>query len=77
MATIIAYKEIDNAIEKLVDSSSQKNIADILCPKEGCKCVVLKRNTATLVEREGSKVIDDYTINFFFICINSPYTCIA
>jgi hypothetical protein len=65
MATIIAYKEIDNAIEKLVDSSSQKNTADILCPKEGCKCVVLKKNTATLVEREGSKVIDDYTISFF------------
>ncbi|KAG1332640.1 hypothetical protein G6F62_007140 [Rhizopus arrhizus] len=56
MATIIAYKEIDNAIEKLVDSSSQKNTADILCPKEGCKCVVLKKNTATLVEREGSKL---------------------
>lgn len=50
-----SFKSIDNPLEALVNESG-KNIADILCPKENCKCVILRKNTATLVEREGAKV---------------------
>ncbi|KAL4209903.1 hypothetical protein CU097_008737 [Rhizopus azygosporus] len=54
--TAIAYKDIKDPLKTLVDPSSKKNTADILCPKESCKCVILKRNTATLVERDASKL---------------------
>lgn len=53
MAT--SYKAIENPLEKLVNES-KKNVADILCPKENCKCVILRKNAATLVERDGSKL---------------------
>ncbi|KAI8643532.1 Mss4-like protein [Parasitella parasitica] len=51
-----AYNNMENPLEKLVDESG-KNSADVLCPKEGCKCVILKKYTATLVERDGSKLV--------------------
>lgn len=50
-----SYKTIENPLQRLVDDLG-KNVADILCPKENCKCVILKKNTATLVERDGAKV---------------------
>lgn len=50
-----AYKTIENPLETLVNESG-KNVADILCPKEDCKCIILRKNTATLVERDGAKV---------------------
>jgi hypothetical protein len=50
-----AYKNIENPLEKLVNESGE-NIADVLCPKENCKCVILRKKAATLVERDGSKV---------------------
>lgn len=49
------YKNIENPLEKLVNESG-KNVADVLCPKQDCKCIILRKNTATLVERDGSKV---------------------
>lgn len=50
-----SYKTIENPLQRLVDDLG-KNVADILCPKENCKCVILRKNTATLVERDGAKV---------------------
>ncbi|CEP08052.1 hypothetical protein [Parasitella parasitica] len=50
---IVSYENI----EKPLVNSSGKNSADVLCPKEGCKCVVLGKETATLVERDGSKLV--------------------
>ncbi|KAG2233277.1 Mss4-like protein [Thamnidium elegans] len=50
-----SYKTIENPLEKLVNDLG-KNVADILCPKENCKCVILRKNTATLVERDGAKL---------------------
>lgn len=50
-----AYKNIKNPLERLVNESG-KNVADVFCPKENCKCVILRKNAATLVERDGSKV---------------------
>ncbi|KAI9486667.1 MAG: Mss4-like protein [Benjaminiella poitrasii] len=50
-----SYKSIKNPLEQLVDKDG-KNIADILCPKENCKCVILRKNAAVLVERDGSKL---------------------
>jgi hypothetical protein len=50
-----AYKNIENPLERLVNESG-KNTADVLCPKENCKCIILRKNAATLVERDGSKV---------------------
>lgn len=49
------YKSMENPLERLVNESG-KNSADVLCPKENCKCVILRKNAATLVERDGSKV---------------------
>lgn len=50
-----SYKSMENPLERLVNESG-KNSADVLCPKENCKCVILRKNAATLVERDGSKV---------------------
>jgi hypothetical protein len=55
-----AYKSIENPLKRLVNESG-KNTADILCPKETCRCVILRKNAATLVERDGSKVTDSST----------------
>ncbi|KAI8088080.1 Mss4-like protein [Gilbertella persicaria] len=49
-----AYKDITNPLETLVQSG--RNDADILCPKGDCQCVILRKNAATLVERDGSKL---------------------
>jgi putative transposon-encoded protein len=56
MAEIVTFQSIENPLEKLVTDAG-KNAADILCPKETCKCVVFRKNTASLVERDGAKVI--------------------
>ncbi|KAL9553544.1 hypothetical protein MBANPS3_003246 [Mucor bainieri] len=50
-----SYKSIENPLERLANESG-KNVADILCPKENCNCVILRKNAATLVERDGSKL---------------------
>lgn len=44
------------SLEAILDSDANKNKADLLCPKEGCKCVILRKNTAVLVQRDGAKV---------------------
>lgn len=49
------YKSMENPLERLVNESG-KNAADVLCPKENCECVILRKNAAVLVERDGSKV---------------------
>lgn len=49
------YKSMENPLKRLVDESG-KNVADVLCPKENCKCVILRKNAAILVERDGAKV---------------------
>ncbi|KAG1437684.1 hypothetical protein G6F56_012988 [Rhizopus delemar] len=54
--SIIAYKDLELPLEKLVDPSTKKNVADILCPKQNCNCVILRKNAASLVERDGSKL---------------------
>lgn len=68
-----SFKSIDNPLETLVNESG-KNIADILCPKENCKCVILRKNTATLVEREGAKV---WINNPIFTCCNNNFFIIS
>jgi hypothetical protein len=57
MAEIVTFQSIENPLEKLVTDAG-KNAADILCPKETCKCVVFRKNTASLVERDGAMVIE-------------------
>ncbi|KAF1803969.1 Mss4-like protein [Mucor lusitanicus] len=49
------YKSMENPLERLVNESG-KNAADVLCPKENCECVILRKNAAVLVERDGSKL---------------------
>ncbi|KAG2203048.1 hypothetical protein INT47_013264 [Mucor saturninus] len=49
------FKSIDKPLETLVNESG-KNVANILCPKENCQCIILRKNTATLVERDGAKL---------------------
>ncbi|KAG2189744.1 hypothetical protein INT46_004805 [Mucor plumbeus] len=49
------YKSLKDPLERLVNEFG-KNSADVLCPKENCKCVILRKNAATLVERDGSKL---------------------
>ncbi|CAO3615194.1 unnamed protein product [Mucor fragilis] len=49
------YKSMENPLKRLVDESG-KNVADVLCPKENCKCVILRKNAAILVERDGAKL---------------------
>jgi hypothetical protein len=44
------------SLEAILDKDTNKNKADLLCPKEGCKCVILRKNTAVLVQRDGAKV---------------------
>ncbi|KAI8339168.1 Mss4-like protein, partial [Chlamydoabsidia padenii] len=44
------------SLEAILDKDTNKNKADLLCPKDGCQCVILRKNTAVLIERDGSKL---------------------
>ncbi|ORY98636.1 Mss4-like protein [Syncephalastrum racemosum] len=48
------FQAAENALEKIV--SENKNAADLLCPVEGCNCVIMKKDAATLVERPDNKL---------------------
>ncbi|KAI8393660.1 Mss4-like protein [Radiomyces spectabilis] len=50
----VRFDAIKNPLEELVHSG--KNAADILCPKDNCNCMIFRANTATWVERDGSKL---------------------
>ncbi|KAI8370794.1 guanine nucleotide exchange factor MSS4-like protein [Choanephora cucurbitarum] len=49
------YKDISDPLTTLVTESG-KNAADVLCPKPTCNCIILRKNAATLVEGDGSKL---------------------
>ncbi|KAI8973551.1 Mss4-like protein [Mycotypha africana] len=49
------YKQVQDPLKELVNDQG-KNLTDILCPKKTCHCVIFRRNTATLVEGDGSKL---------------------
>ena len=52
----IAFHLLEDPLEKIVESGTNKNAGDIMCPIETCKCLVIKKGAAILVERDGSKV---------------------
>ncbi|KAI8144441.1 Mss4-like protein [Fennellomyces sp. T-0311] len=54
MSEPIAFHSLSEPLEKIVESG--KNAADILCPIDKCKCVVIKKGAATLVDRDGAKL---------------------
>ncbi|KAI8089421.1 Mss4-like protein [Halteromyces radiatus] len=43
-------------LDAILNNDTNKNKADLLCPKEGCQCVILRKNTAVLVQRDGTKL---------------------
>ncbi|KAI8373870.1 hypothetical protein BD560DRAFT_433978 [Blakeslea trispora] len=49
------YKDIQTPLTTLVNESG-KNAADVLCPKPTCNCIILRKNTGTLIEGDGSKL---------------------
>ena len=52
----IAFHLLEDPLEKIVEPGTNKNAADIICPIDKCKCLVIKKGAAILVERDGSKV---------------------
>ncbi|ORX46530.1 Mss4-like protein [Hesseltinella vesiculosa] len=46
----------DVTITSLYNPETNKNTADIFCPKEGCRCLIIRKNTAVLVERDADKL---------------------
>ncbi|KAI9305994.1 Mss4-like protein [Cunninghamella echinulata] len=44
------------AIEDILDKETNKNKGDIFCPKDNCNCLILRKNTAVLVTRDGDKL---------------------
>ncbi|ORZ21164.1 Mss4-like protein [Absidia repens] len=44
------------SIDAILDQDTNKNKADLLCPKSDCQCVILRKNTAVLVQRDGDKL---------------------
>ncbi|KAI9276224.1 Mss4-like protein [Sporodiniella umbellata] len=57
MSNAVAFKEINSPLETLVDPVTKKNLADIYCPKQGCSCFILRKNSGTLVERDGKNLL--------------------
>lgn len=54
MSRPVRFQTVDNALEKI--AAEGKNAADLLCPIEGCNCVIMKKDAAVLVERHDNKV---------------------
>ncbi|KAI9030659.1 Mss4-like protein [Phycomyces nitens] len=54
MAQIVTFKSLSNPLTAIV--SDEKNSGDLLCPKESCRCIIMRKNTASLVERDGAKL---------------------
>lgn len=40
----------------IIDSSNGTNAADIYCPLAGCRCLILRKGSAQLVERDSGPV---------------------
>ncbi|KAI9493704.1 Mss4-like protein [Zychaea mexicana] len=52
----IAFHSLEDPLEKIVEPDTSRNAADILCPLDKCKCLVIKKGAAVLVERDGAKL---------------------
>ncbi|KAL0073886.1 Mss4-like protein [Phycomyces blakesleeanus] len=54
MTQPVTFKSIVDPLTTII--SAEKNAADLLCPKESCNCIIMRKNTAILVERDGEKL---------------------
>ncbi|CAM0135328.1 hypothetical protein VKS41_000084 [Umbelopsis sp. WA50703] len=53
------YNSFSSPLTDLVDSSNNTNLYDVLCARDQCNCLVLRKGAATLVKRDPIKPIDD------------------
>ncbi|GAB5591387.1 hypothetical protein Unana1_06287 [Umbelopsis nana] len=59
MSEISKYSTFSSPLTDLIDPSNSTNLYDVLCPRDQCRCLVLRRGAATLVKRDPIKPIDD------------------
>lgn len=52
----IPFHKLNEPLKDIVDPSTNKNVANIVCPISTCKCVIIRKGAATLVERVENKV---------------------
>jgi hypothetical protein len=45
---------------EVLDPNEKSNKYDLLCPREGCGCVILKEGAGTFIEKESTTVIPDF-----------------
>ncbi|RUS13005.1 Mss4-like protein, partial [Endogone sp. FLAS-F59071] len=52
-AELTPYRSIENPAVELVAEGSNMNAFDVVCPREGCRSIVLKKGVAKWVERDS------------------------
>lgn len=52
----IPFHKLNEPLKDIVDPTTNKNVANIVCPINTCKCVIIRKGAATLVERVENKV---------------------
>lgn len=60
-------------IDNILDKETNKNKADIFCPKDNCNCLILRKNTAVLVTRDGGKVSSYFKESLYISIIYHLY----
>ncbi|KAG0163001.1 hypothetical protein DFQ28_000492 [Apophysomyces sp. BC1034] len=56
MAQPVRFQSLTNPLVELASADTRKNAADLLCPRDACRSVIFRKNTATLVKRDGNKI---------------------
>ncbi|KAI8577690.1 hypothetical protein K450DRAFT_250408 [Umbelopsis ramanniana AG] len=59
MAEISKFTAFATPTTDLVDATNNTNLYDILCPRDNCRCLVLRKGAATLVKRDPIKPLDE------------------
>ncbi|KAI7881439.1 Mss4-like protein [Lichtheimia hyalospora FSU 10163] len=50
------FHKLNDPLKEIVDPNTNKNVAHILCPINTCRCVIIRKGAATLVERVDNKL---------------------
>ncbi|KAF7725890.1 hypothetical protein EC973_009222 [Apophysomyces ossiformis] len=56
MTQPVRFQSLTDPLAQLALPDTGKNAGDVICPKETCRCVILRKNKATLVKRDANKM---------------------
>lgn len=55
MSQPVPFHSLNDPLSQIVEKETAANAADIFCPIETCRCLVIRKGAAKLVERQGNK----------------------